>query len=220
MISREGTEQGSPDQAFPKWKSIGIVDWDWRQLRRDADRPLRLRASRNRRTATRWTSASTPTSSCAGSAELRRQFRLRARRQQSVRHQGRRAASPATSTISTRRPTTCPGRYFYARATREDVRRLSGDRRTGEGGRASGRPPFRLSPNGGLNLAALCPDVGAHQPARIRISPWTIKTSSPASFPSSSSSRTGASAASTSIRGCCASGSSSSPARSRTIWPR
>ena len=27
-ISREGTEQGSPDQAFPKWKAIGIVDWD------------------------------------------------------------------------------------------------------------------------------------------------------------------------------------------------
>jgi iron complex outermembrane receptor protein len=27
-ISREGTEQGSPDQAFPKWKSIGILDWD------------------------------------------------------------------------------------------------------------------------------------------------------------------------------------------------
>ncbi len=28
-ISREGTEQGSPDQAFPEWKAIGIVDWDW-----------------------------------------------------------------------------------------------------------------------------------------------------------------------------------------------
>jgi iron complex outermembrane receptor protein len=27
-ISREGTEQGSPDQAFPKWKAIGILDWD------------------------------------------------------------------------------------------------------------------------------------------------------------------------------------------------
>jgi iron complex outermembrane receptor protein len=27
-ISREGTEQGAPSQAFPKWKSIGIVDWD------------------------------------------------------------------------------------------------------------------------------------------------------------------------------------------------
>jgi iron complex outermembrane receptor protein len=27
-ISREGTEQGSPDQAFPKWKSIAILDWD------------------------------------------------------------------------------------------------------------------------------------------------------------------------------------------------
>ena len=26
--SREGTEQGAPSQAFPKWKSIGIVDWD------------------------------------------------------------------------------------------------------------------------------------------------------------------------------------------------
>ncbi len=27
-ISREGTEQGSPDQAFPKWKAVGILDWD------------------------------------------------------------------------------------------------------------------------------------------------------------------------------------------------
>ena len=27
-ISREGTEQGSPSQGFPAWKSIGIVDWD------------------------------------------------------------------------------------------------------------------------------------------------------------------------------------------------
>jgi iron complex outermembrane receptor protein len=27
-ISREGTEQGSPDQAFPKHKAIAIVDWD------------------------------------------------------------------------------------------------------------------------------------------------------------------------------------------------
>lgn len=27
-ISREGTEQGSPDQAFPKWKSTGIIDWN------------------------------------------------------------------------------------------------------------------------------------------------------------------------------------------------
>jgi iron complex outermembrane recepter protein len=26
--SREGTEQGAPSQAFPKWKSVGIVDWD------------------------------------------------------------------------------------------------------------------------------------------------------------------------------------------------
>ncbi|HSU67057.1 MAG TPA: TonB-dependent receptor [Tepidisphaeraceae bacterium] len=26
-ITREGTEQGSPDQAFPKHKAIGIVDW-------------------------------------------------------------------------------------------------------------------------------------------------------------------------------------------------
>jgi iron complex outermembrane receptor protein len=27
-ISREGTEQGSPSQGFPKWKAIGILDWD------------------------------------------------------------------------------------------------------------------------------------------------------------------------------------------------
>ena len=28
VISREGTEVGSPSQAFPKWKSVGIIDWD------------------------------------------------------------------------------------------------------------------------------------------------------------------------------------------------
>jgi iron complex outermembrane receptor protein len=28
VISREGTEQGSPSQGFPRWKSIGILDWD------------------------------------------------------------------------------------------------------------------------------------------------------------------------------------------------
>jgi iron complex outermembrane receptor protein len=27
IIEREGTEQGSPDQAFPKWKSTAILDW-------------------------------------------------------------------------------------------------------------------------------------------------------------------------------------------------
>ena len=27
-ISREGTEKGAPDQAFPTWKSIGIIDWE------------------------------------------------------------------------------------------------------------------------------------------------------------------------------------------------
>lgn len=28
VISREGTEQGSPSQGFPKWKSVGVIDWD------------------------------------------------------------------------------------------------------------------------------------------------------------------------------------------------
>ena len=28
FIDREGTEQGNPDQAFPKYKSTGIIDWD------------------------------------------------------------------------------------------------------------------------------------------------------------------------------------------------
>ena len=28
VISREGTEQGAPSQAFPKWKSVGVMDWD------------------------------------------------------------------------------------------------------------------------------------------------------------------------------------------------
>ena len=28
-LSREGTQVGSPAQAFPKFKSVGVVDWDW-----------------------------------------------------------------------------------------------------------------------------------------------------------------------------------------------
>jgi iron complex outermembrane receptor protein len=28
IVSREGTEVGSPSQGFPKWKSVGILDWD------------------------------------------------------------------------------------------------------------------------------------------------------------------------------------------------
>ena len=32
VIKRDGTEQGSPDQAFPKHKAIGIIDWDGGQF--------------------------------------------------------------------------------------------------------------------------------------------------------------------------------------------
>jgi iron complex outermembrane receptor protein len=32
VISREGTEQGSPSQGFPKYKSVGILDWDMRSF--------------------------------------------------------------------------------------------------------------------------------------------------------------------------------------------
>jgi iron complex outermembrane receptor protein len=32
VIDREGTEQGSPDQAFPEWKSTGIIDWTLREF--------------------------------------------------------------------------------------------------------------------------------------------------------------------------------------------
>jgi iron complex outermembrane receptor protein len=32
VIDREGTEQGSPDQAFPKFKSTGIIDWTLGQI--------------------------------------------------------------------------------------------------------------------------------------------------------------------------------------------
>ena len=31
-IDREGTEQGSPDQAFPRWKGIAILDWTLREF--------------------------------------------------------------------------------------------------------------------------------------------------------------------------------------------
>jgi iron complex outermembrane receptor protein len=29
LLSREGTQVGAPAQAFPKWKSVGVVDLDW-----------------------------------------------------------------------------------------------------------------------------------------------------------------------------------------------
>ncbi len=32
VIDREGTEQGNPDQAFPKFKSTGIIDWNMGQI--------------------------------------------------------------------------------------------------------------------------------------------------------------------------------------------
>jgi iron complex outermembrane receptor protein len=32
QIDREGTEQGSPDQAFPKFKSTGIIDWTLHEI--------------------------------------------------------------------------------------------------------------------------------------------------------------------------------------------
>jgi iron complex outermembrane receptor protein len=32
VVSREGTEVGSPSQAYPKWKSIGVLDWDGGQF--------------------------------------------------------------------------------------------------------------------------------------------------------------------------------------------
>jgi iron complex outermembrane receptor protein len=32
VIEREGTEQGSPDQAFPEFKSTGVIDWTYREF--------------------------------------------------------------------------------------------------------------------------------------------------------------------------------------------
>ena len=112
-----GNRAGQPAQAFPKWKSIGIIDWDWHQLRRVADRPLHQRASTEAQTATsmdsrfytdlqlRWSRRASPTSS---------------------------ASRSASTTCSTKDPPGCfscglnnfdpstydvPGRYLYARAT-------------------------------------------------------------------------------------------------------
>src|SRR5207253_3486104 len=31
-IVRQGTEQGSPDQAFPRFKSTGIIDWTFHEF--------------------------------------------------------------------------------------------------------------------------------------------------------------------------------------------
>jgi len=32
LLSREGTQVGAPAQAFPKWKSVGVVDLDWQDF--------------------------------------------------------------------------------------------------------------------------------------------------------------------------------------------
>lgn len=32
VVSREGTERGSPSQTYPKWKSVGIIDWEGNSL--------------------------------------------------------------------------------------------------------------------------------------------------------------------------------------------
>jgi iron complex outermembrane receptor protein len=32
LLSREGTQVGAPAQSFPKWKSVGVVDMDWRDF--------------------------------------------------------------------------------------------------------------------------------------------------------------------------------------------
>ena len=48
VIEREGTEQGSPDQAFPEFKSTAILDWIAGQFRRIPDRPLHRRRGRRR----------------------------------------------------------------------------------------------------------------------------------------------------------------------------
>jgi iron complex outermembrane receptor protein len=32
LLSREGTQVGAPAQAFPKWKSVGVVDSDWQNF--------------------------------------------------------------------------------------------------------------------------------------------------------------------------------------------
>jgi iron complex outermembrane receptor protein len=32
LLSREGTQVGAPAQSFPKWKSVGVVDLDWRDF--------------------------------------------------------------------------------------------------------------------------------------------------------------------------------------------
>ena len=32
LLSREGTQVGSPAQGFPKHKSVGVIDWDWRKF--------------------------------------------------------------------------------------------------------------------------------------------------------------------------------------------
>jgi iron complex outermembrane receptor protein len=78
-----GHRAGQPRPGLPEVQVDRHLDWTLRRrLRRLADRPLHQAAS-TRATATSWTRASTPTSSCAGSRSLER-LRLRARRQQSV----------------------------------------------------------------------------------------------------------------------------------------
>ena len=37
---RAGTERGSPDQAYPKHKAIGIIDWNYDDVRSNPHGPL------------------------------------------------------------------------------------------------------------------------------------------------------------------------------------
>ncbi len=109
VIDREGTEQGSPDQAFPKFKSTGIIDWTMGQF----GASLTGRYYRGRRGIERQQArlgASTPTSSCAGTRTGSAKASASRSAPTTCSTSIRRPASPAASTTWTRPPTTCRGR--------------------------------------------------------------------------------------------------------------
>jgi iron complex outermembrane receptor protein len=115
LLSREGTQVGSPSQAFPKYKSVGVVDLDW------TDFGVTVIG----RYVSKLEEVGGNVMDSVFYTDLQLRFIGRARTTSS-------ASRSASTTCSTRRRpgcvtceannfsqtvTTFPGRYFYARAS-------------------------------------------------------------------------------------------------------
>ena len=98
--------RAAPTQAFPKLKSIGIIDWDLGGFGATLTGRYISKLSRERLATCMNSRMSTPTSSCAGRRScLNHLLGLAVGVNNLFNVRIRRAASPAISTTSTRRPT-------------------------------------------------------------------------------------------------------------------